>query len=371
MKIAIDINEANIPQRVGVNQVAYAIFNSLVEKLPITDQIIAFSKNRPLPDLPKPSTKLTYESFGPSKLWVITGLTKRLLFGKPKPDLVFSPSHYTPLFTTIPSVIYLMDLAYERYGTDFFTKYDINQLKRWTPLSVHKAKHILTISQFSKKEIISLYKVPENKVSVIYPGYDKESYHTKINPHRVDAVKEKFSIKGEYLLYVGTLQPRKNLVKLVEGFSRIKNKKIKLVIGGKKGWLYDQLFTRVTQLKLEDRVIFTGFVPTEDLPALIRGAKAYILPSLYEGFGMPPIEAQACGVPVIVSRTSSLPEVVGESGIYIENPLEVKSITTAIDNFFNLTETQLENCIELGKQNIKRFSWDDSAHQILEIFHRL
>ena len=370
MIIGFDINEANIGQRVGVNQVAFAVFKAVTASLPEGDKVISFAKDRPLPDLPSFSDRLSYEIFGPKKTWVLTGLTKRLFFNKPKIDVLFSPSHYTPLLSRVPAVIYLMDLSYERFGTDYFTAYDINQLKRWTPLSIRKAKHVLTISEFSKNEIVNLYHTNPDKISVVYPGFDKETYHSKIPMTKQRQVRKKYGLTGKYLLYVGTLQPRKNLNRLVEAFAKLKNEQIKLVIGGKKGWLYDQIFEQVKSLKLENRVLFLGFVPNEDLPGLIKGAVAYILPSLYEGFGMPPVEAQAVGVPVVVSRLSSLPEVVGASGIYIEDPHSIDSIKEALEKVLTLGRNDREAIIEVGKENTKRFDWDLSAAKLLSILHQ-
>ncbi|OGD69861.1 hypothetical protein A3D09_02320 [Candidatus Collierbacteria bacterium RIFCSPHIGHO2_02_FULL_49_10] len=367
MVIGIDINEANIGQRVGVNQVAYATFKALVAAVGSEDQIIALSKERPLPDLPVARDNLSYEIFGPKRLWVMTGLTKRLFLNKPKIDVLFSPSHYTPLFSTVPAVIYLMDLSYERFGTEYFTTYDINQLKRWTPLSIKKAKHVLTISEFSKSEIIALYHTSPEKIIVVYPGFDRETYHSKIPKTKQLQVRKKYGIAGKYFLYVGTLQPRKNLGKLIEAFGKLKNKQVKLVIGGKKGWLFDQIFDQVKHLKLENRVIFLGFVPNEDLSGLIKGSQAYVLPSLYEGFGMPPVEAQAVGVPVVVSRVSSLPEVIGTSGIYIEDPNSADSIKAALENVLSLKKSEREAIVEVGKENTRRFDWNISAAKVLEI----
>lgn len=367
MNIGVDINEANISQRVGVNQVAFFIFKNLVSVCQEPDRIIALSKDRPLPDMPQANSVLSYEIFGPKKLWVLTGLTKRLFFNKPKIDVLFSPSHYTPLLSRVPSVIYLMDLSYERFGTDFFTSYDSNQLKKWTPLSVKKAKHVITISQFSRQEIIEIYKINPEKVSVVYPGIDKNCFHSKIPLTKQKQVRAKYNITGKYLLFVGTLQPRKNLNRLIEAFSKIKDSKIKLVIGGKKGWLYDQFYDQVKNLKIEDRVIFTGFIPQEDVPGLIKGSIAYVLPSLYEGFGMPPIEAQAVGVPVVVSNTSSLPEIVGDSGIFIKNPESIEDIKIALEEVINLKKAQRESIIERGKENAKRFDWKKTAEELLNL----
>ena len=371
MTIGIDINEANIGQRVGANQVAFAMINALVNNLSEGDKIIALAKERPLPDLPITSDKLSYEIFGPRKLWVLTGLTRRLLLNRPKLDILFSPGHYTPLLSRVPSVIYLMDLAYERFGTEYFTTYDINQLKRWTPLSIKKAKHVLTISEFSKSEIINLYQTPAEKITVIYPGYDRLTYHSKIPKTKQLQVRKKYGITGKYFLYVGTLQPRKNLGKLIEAFAKLKNKQVKLVIGGKKGWLYDQIFEQTRDLILENRVLFLGFVANEDLPGLIKGSQAYVLPTLYEGFGMPPVEAQAVGVPVVVSRVSSLPEVIGASGIYIEDPNSISSIQEALEKVLSLKKSEREAIIESGKENTKRFDWNLSAVKLLEILKQI
>ncbi len=371
MTIGIDINEANISQRVGVNQVAFATLKSLVKYVAPSDKIIALSKEGPMPDMPEPSEHLDYEVFGPKKLWVLTGLTKRLFFGKPKIDVLFSPSHYTPLISRTPSLIYIMDLSFERFGTDYFTVEDLSQLKKWTPLSVKKAKKIITISQFSKNEIISLYKVPEEKIEVVHPGFNKDLFHGKIPLTKQNQIKRKYKISGSYLLYVGTLQPRKNLTRLIKAFSEINRPRLKLVIGGKKGWFYQQIYDQVKDLKIEDRVVFTGYIPDEDLPSLIKSSRAYVLPSLYEGFGMPPVEAQSVGVPVVVSKTSSLPEVVGKSGIYIEDPYSVPSIKKALKESLSLSSQKRAEVIAEGKDNAKRFSWETNSKQIIETLNEV
>jgi len=367
MIIGFDINEANVPQRVGVNQVAYNAFIHMVDQLAPGDRIIAFGKDRPLPDMPKESEKLTYEIFGAKKAWVFTSLTKRLWFGKPKIDVLFSPSHYAPLIAPVKQVIYLMDMSFELFGTEYFTTYDINQLKKWTPLSIKKAKKVITISEFSKKEINRLYGTPLDKIEIVNPSYDKNTFHGKVPKTKQIAVKKKYGITGSYLLYWGTLQPRKNISRLIEAFSKLDQPRLKLVICGKKGWLYDQILEQANSLGIADRVIFTGFAPNEDLPALIKSSRAFVLPSLYEGFGIPPVEAQAVGSPVVVSRISSLPEVVGDSGIYIEDPMSVDSIAQALEKVLSLKLSERSRLIKAGKENAKRFDWAMSAQKILNI----
>lgn len=370
MNIGIDINEANIPQRVGVNQVAYATFIHLIEHLKKSDHIYALSKEGPLPDMPLENEQLTYEVFGPKKFWVLTGLTRRLFLGKPKIDVLFSPTHYTPLISRTPTVVYLMDLSFERFGSEYFTTIDLNQLKRWTPLSTKKAKHILTISEFSKSEIIKFYGTNPDKITVVYPSFNRDLYHGKVPKTKQAQVKKKYAVTGSYLLYVGTLQPRKNLTRLIEAFAQLNRPRLKLVLGGKRGWFYQQIFDKVKDLGLEDRVVFPGFIPDEDLPALIKSSRAYVLPSLYEGFGMPTIEAQAVGTPVVASRISSLPEIVGPSGIYIDKPKSIESIAQALEEVLNLTPSKRQEIIEAGKENTKRFDWDKSSQKILDILRQ-
>ncbi len=371
MNIGFDINEANIPQRVGVNQVAYNIFVHMVKNLPEGDKIIALGKERPLPDMPPASDKLIYEIFGPKKAWVLTGLTKRLWINKPKIDVLFSPSHYSPFISRVKSAIYLMDMSFELFGTEYFTSYDINQLKKWTPISVKKAKKVFTISQFSKDEIMRLYSTPSEKIDVIYPAYDKNIYNGKIPKTKQISVRKKYGINGSFLLYWGTLQPRKNISKLIEAFSLLKESRLKLVIVGKKGWLYEQILEQSQKLGITNRVIFAGFVPDEDLTSLIKSSRAYVLPSLYEGFGMPVIEAQAVGAPVVVSRVSSLPEVTGESGIYIEDPNSIESIKEALVKVMALTPKERLRIVKEGKENAKRFDWDASAQKIISILKNI
>jgi len=320
--------------------------------------------------MPLENEQLTYEVFGPKKLWVLTGLTRRLLFGKPKIDVLFSPTHYTPLVSRTPTIVFLMDLAFERFGSEYFTTVDLTQLKRWTPMSVKKAKHVLTISEFSKSEIVKFYNTDPNKISVVYPSFNRDLYHGKVPKTKQSQVKKKYGITGSYLLYIGTLQPRKNLSRLVEAFAELNRPRLKLVLGGKKGWFYQQIFDKVKDLGLEDRVIFTGFVPDEDLPALIKSSRSYVLPSLYEGFGMPAVEAQAVGTPVVASHISSLPEIVGSSGIYIDNPKSIDDIVQALEKVLSLTPTQRQQIIEDGKENTKRFDWNRSSQKILDILQQ-
>lgn len=362
MRIAIDGNEANVSQRVGINQWAFELLREL-SKVKSEHKIVVLLKDRPLPDLPPVSENFTYEVFGPSKAWVLTGLTFRL-FRKPKIDVLFTPSHYIPLASNVKRVCSIVDLSFEKFGPEYFKSYDFNQLKRWTRLSAKLAKKIITISSNSKTDICELYKVSPEKVEVVFPGYNEEVYHPRIPLTKYKSVAEKYGIKRRYFLFVGTLQPRKNIVRLIRAFAAIKTNRL-LVIVGKKGWLYEEILKEAEKLGVSNRVIFTGFAPNEDVAALMKYSLAYVLPSLYEGFGIPVVEAQATGAVVLVSRISSLPEVVGETGLYIENPKSVVSIRKGLQQVLNMSKKERLELKLRAKENAKRFSWKKAANQIL------
>jgi len=368
--IGIDGNEANVRNRVGANVYAYNILDYLHKKA--AEKKLRFQiylKDKPLSDLPEENANWQYQVFGPGRLWTQWRLPLKLYLEKEKPSLFFTPGHYAPRFCPVPTVISIMDLAFLKYPKDF-KRSDLEQLTAWTKYSVKKASHIFAISEATKKDIIKYYRVDENKVTVTYPGIDIAKL--KVNKEN-QAVKDKYSIKDDYLIFIGTLQPRKNLVRLIRSFSTISKSRpqLSLVIVGKKGWLYEDIFQTVKELELENRVIFTGFVPDEELPTLLKGAKAYILPSLYEGFGIPVVEAMELGIPVVVSRISSLPELVGEAGVYIEEPTSNKSISQALLKVIKLTDKQRKELIIKGKIQAKKFSWNECGEKTLEILRKI
>ncbi len=242
------------------------------------------------------------------------------------------------------------------------------KLNRELTRSCKQADLILTISENSKKEIAEFMDITKEKIQIAYPAVDHSIFYPREN---IATIKDKYGITGEYLLYLGTLEPRKNITMLIDAFHIIaqKNRDITLVIAGKKGWQYEDIFSKVTSLKLESRICFTGYVGVEDIPALYSGAVAFIFPSLYEGFGMPPLEAMACGTPVIVSNTSSLPEVVGDAGILV-NPKEPENLAFEMNRLLNDTKLRQE-LSQKGLLRSQAFSWEDSAKKVIDIYKSL
>lgn len=363
MNIGVDGNEANVKNRVGSGQYALAMIREFSKVK--NHQFAVYLKEKPLPDLPKETDTFKYKIFGPKKLWTQFALPRELTFGK-KPDIFLTLGHYGPRFSRVPYVATIFDLSYLHYPK-LFNKDDLYQLTNWSRYSIKKSKHILAISSATKADIVKSYDVNASKITVTHMGYNQGLFNpqTKV---KVEKTKAKYKIDGEYIIFAGTLQPRKNIKRLIEAFGQIKGE-AKLVIVGKKGWMYSDIFEKVKELKLQSKIIFTDFVPEEDLSALISGAKVYVLPSLYEGFGIPVIEAQACGTPVVVSNTSSLPEVVGNSGIKVD-PNSTKSVKDGIEKLLN-NPTIRADLVKKGFKNAHSFSWQKCAQETLKVVESL
>lgn len=378
MIIGIDGNEANQKKLVGVGQFAFNVIFQL-EKIDKKNQYFIYLKEKPLPDLPKERPGWHYKMFGPGKLWTQIALPLKLFTQKEKIDMFFSPSHYAPRFSPCPTVISIMDLWHHRHPEQFAKK-DLYQLINWERYSVKKSSRIVTISEFSKSEIIKIYNYPEERITVAYPGYRKfqipnSSAHDKSQTNsKIQKIKKKFKINNEYILYLGTLQPKKNLLGLIEAFKiltlQLPNTNYSLVISGKKGWLYNEIFEKVKELKLEDKIIFTDFIGESEKPYLILGAKCFILPSFYEGFGIPVLEAMSLGVPVAISNTSSLPEVGGKAAFYFD-PQKPQEIAETILRVVKLNFEERQKVATLGKRQAEKFSWEKCAKKVLETFSQL
>lgn len=238
---------------------------------------------------------------------------------------------------------------------------------RWMPFSYRKAAMIIADSEHTKKDLMALLKIPEEKIRVVHLAVSKDFRPIKSLPV-LSRVRKKYQTGQKYFLHVGTLEPRKHLEFLVNAFSLAVKEGIEenLVITGKKGWYYDGLFELVSRLNLQDRVIFTGYVEEKDLPALYSGATAFLFPSLYEGFGLPPLEAMASGTPVISSNTSSLPEVVGRAGILLppkDEKLWAKNILKIVRD-----KALARTLSELGPRTAAKFTWEETARKTVNVY---
>lgn len=371
MIIGIDGNEANVEKKVGISEYAFELLWQFSEfrnqkSLASTNEaerveFRIYLKEKPRDDLPKEINNWKYRIAHPRKLWTQFALPIDLYFHKPRPDIFFSPTHYAPRFSPIPTAISIMDLSYIHYP-QMFKKSDLYQLKNWTLYSVKNAKKVFTISNASKDDIIKIYNQPEGKVVVTYPGIKSKMQKSELQ-------KEKFQREGKYILFVGTLQPRKNIVRLIEAFSKIDKKDLSLVIAGKKGWLYEEILNAPKELGIENRVKFLEFVSKEELEVLYQNALCLVLPSLYEGFGLPVLEAMKNGCPVIISNVSSLPEAGGDAALYV-NPEDVNDIASKIRELIN-NEKLRKELIEKGYKQVKKFSWEKTAKETLKALEEI
>lgn len=370
MIIGIDGNEANVESKVGVSEFAFALLQEFSGQKS-GHVFTIYLKDQPRPEFPNEREKWNYRVLTPKKLWTQWRLPLDLYIHRPKPDVFFSPSHYAPRFSPVSRVVSVMDLSY-LYYPEMFRKDDLYQLVNWTKYSVKKAKAVITISKSSQNDIIEEYKLPKERVHVVYPGM-KEL--VDLNPH-IYAMNElhiKYKLKEKYILFVGTLQPRKNISKLIEAFSKVKkmkgNEDILLVIVGKKGWLYEEILTAPKTYKIEDSVRFLDYVTDEDLPLLYKNAQCFILPSLYEGFGLPVVEAMQYGCPVITSNVSSMPEAGGDAALYVD-PNNADDIADKINTLLNDKSLRKE-LIERGKKQVSKFTWEKSAKEVLTILENV
>ena len=277
--------------------------------------------------------------------------------------------HYTDhslsiLQRTHPAIITVHDIAYVRFprllnkSRQIYKKYILN-------VSIKRADVIVADSYSTKRDILNYFGIKEEKIKVVYPGVER-----RFRPiSNVEEYRLRNNLPSKMVLNVGTLEPRKNIVTLIRAFKKLKElgfKNYKLVIAGDKGWLYKQIFDEIKSSDLQKEVLFLGIAEDESLPMLYNCADVFVYPSLYEGFGLPPLEAMACGIPVITSNTSSLPEVIGSAGIMID-PDDVNSLCEAMYNVLKDKELWY-HMSKNGLERSKLFSWKETAKKILEIY---
>ncbi len=358
MNIALVGYEANIKNRVGSNQYAFELIKAIYQ-IDKKNHYTVFLPSKPLPDLPKQRKNWQYRVIGPRKLWNVFGLPRALY--QQKPEVVFNPGHYCPLASPAPLVVSIMDLGYIRFPQQF-TKPIYWKLRFWTGLSLKRARHIFSISKSTRNDIIKYYQIKSNKITVTYPGYDKEKFNIEIKGEKVKKAKKQYRIRGDYLLFLSTLKPNKNIEGLLAAFKNLAAKDLKLVIAGRKGWLFKSIYDEVKKLGLESRVIFTGFVGENNVPALMKGAKVFVMPSFWEGFGIPVLDAMACGTPVVVSNAGSLPEIVGRAGVVVD-PYQPKKITEGIEEAIK----ERGEYARKGLKQAQKFSWQECAQKTIEV----
>lgn len=287
-------------------------------------------------------------------------------------DLLHALAYVSPLAWAGPTIVTVLDLSFILYPEQFRP---LNRLylNLFTRLSVRRAREVIAISESTKRDMVRLLGVDEGKVAVIYCGVDP-SFCTR-DAAEVEHFRHTRGLPKRYMLFVGTLEPRKNIIGLLEAYHHLTRRwqpcdgeKPALVIVGAEGWYYDEVYRKVEQLELRPSVHFAGYVPAEELPWWYGAADLFVYPSFYEGFGLPVLEAMACGVPVITSNRSALPEVVGDAGVTVD-PDESEPLAHAMHRV--LTDGEMrEELRRRGLQRAGSFSWERTARETVTRYQR-
>lgn len=289
-----------------------------------------------------------------------------LLLWRDRVSLLHATMNVAPWWSPCPVVVTITDLAFLRYPQvhPIGRRLYLSLLTRWT---ARRARAVIAISAYTAREVQRLLHVPAERIRVIYLGVDGD--FRPLPGDQVEEFRRRLGLPEHYLFYLGNLEPRKNLLRLVQAYAQMRDSGVALVLAGPRGWGYADLFASVEALGLAGQVLFPGFVPREELPLWYNGAEALVYPSIYEGFGLPPLEAMACGTPVVVSRASSLPEVVGEAGLQVA-PEDVAGLAEALRRLLGDRALRQE-LRERGLQQARRFSWERMVRETVEVYRRL
>ena len=291
-------------------------------------------------------------------------------------DVFFSPHiFFSALLKNCPSVITFHDLSFEIHPEFYsrsknFWHFSMNPKKL-----AKRAAKIIAVSESTRDDLVNFYGIEPGKIKVVYSGINR-NWKLEIGNWKLNQVKKKYNLPERYILYLGTLEPRKNIIGLIKAFEELKRifrnppnpilqrGNLKLVIAGAKGWLCEDIFEAVKNSPVKDEIIFTGFVKDHDKPVLYKLADLFVYPSFYEGFGFPPLEAMAGGTPVITSNFSSLPEATGGAAITVD-PYNIDQLALAMKNVLG-DEGLRDKLIEKGFERVKKFSWERCARETLE-----
>ncbi|MCX6761415.1 MAG: glycosyltransferase family 1 protein [Candidatus Moranbacteria bacterium] len=357
MKIGIDGSRAFLKQRTGVEEYSYQVIKKLRDRLK-EHRVILYLRSYQEVDFSLPANWRIRRIHCP-RLWTQVGLSLEM-FLRPV-DVLFVPAHTAPFFHPKKTVVTVHGLEYEIMPEAYspfervYMRFSIKNSCRW-------ARKIICVSKNTKRDIMNLYEVPEEKINIVYEGYeDRTKDFDLAGGVEIDKLKP-------YLLFVGRLEKRKNILGIIEAFDLFKKKTgfmHKLVLGGKFGYGEEEIKARIEQSEYKKDIILFGFVKDARKWQLYKNAQIFLFPTLYEGFGLPILEAQSQGVPVITSNTSSLPEVAGNSAFLVD-PTEPKFIADAM---IALTqdEKMAKEMIKKGYENIRRFSWKNCADLIATV----
>jgi len=366
MNIAIQASDLDHPRIDGTRVYILNLLKNF-GKLDPTSDFLIYHKNNFNPELAPPefsNYKIIQKPF--PFFWTQTRFAIELW--KDQPDVLWMPMQALPITRRkgLKTVVTIHDLAFKIFP-NHFPKNDLRKLNWLTDYAVRNSDKIIAVSQSTKKDILKFYpEIKAEKIRVIYHGFDAELFQKDYSKEEVQEVLMKYQLKAkDYILYIGALQPRKNLEILIKAFEAVKKTgfpDLKLVLAGEKAWMWEETEKLVSESPYNKDIVMTGKLPFNDLGRLLSGAGAFTLPSLYEGFGIPILEAFASKIPVVCAKNSSLPEVGGEAALYFQNQTELEENLTKI-----LTDEKLrQSLIERGNEQIKKFSWEKCSQETLD-----
>jgi glycosyltransferase involved in cell wall biosynthesis len=284
-------------------------------------------------------------------------------------DLFHSPDFTLPPLRRAVGVLTVHDLSFIRVPESAHPRLRA-YLMQAVPRSVQRAAWVLADSACTRQDLIELTAATAESVEVVYPGVDQRFGRVGDDALR-ETVRQRYQLPSRFILALSTLQPRKNFERLIQAYAGLPDtvrRAVKLVIAGGKGWQYEGIFETVRALQLGEAVQFPGYIADQDLPALYSLAELFVLPSLYEGFGLEPLEAMACATPVVTSNVSSLPEVVGDAAVTVD-PHDVPALSEAMEHA--LTDTTLQQkMISRGLERVRLFTWEAAAKRLLQVYER-
>ena len=371
MIIGIDASRAVRARRTGTERYSLEIIRHLLA-LPTAPrhQWRLYVDALPTPDiftvLPGATDAFDLRMLKARRLWTHRQLAAEVT--RHPPDVLFVPAHVLPCVLPRrrlpPSVVTVHDLGYHAYPETHTLAQRI-LIEAGTRWSVYTAQRVIAVSAATAHDLQRHYRTPAERIRVVH---EATTAPLRIGAEQVDAVRRRYGLMRPYALFVGTIQPRKNVGRLVQAYAWLyRNTPIgwDLVFAGAPGWLSERLYAEAAALGLGKQMHFLGFVPDDALPALIKGAHFFAFPSLFEGFGLPVLEAQSYGVPVLTSNNSSLPEVAGDAALLVD-PTDVDAIANAMLRL-SQDEVLRQQLIEAGYANVQRFSWEKAARETLAV----
>ncbi|NLD71706.1 MAG: glycosyltransferase family 4 protein [Chloroflexi bacterium] len=372
MRVGIDYTSA-VRQGAGIGRYTRGLIRALVE-IDRTNRYVLFSAGRDPRGATWPAN-VAYRAL-PLTDRHLAILWQRLRLPLPvetitgRVDLFHSPDFVLPPVWRARTALTVHDLSFMRYP-ECSSPPLLEYLMRSVPRSVERADLVLADSESTRRDVIELLGIAEDRVRTLYAGVE-ERFSRPAEPDAVEAVRRRYGIARPYILGLGTLQPRKNFPALIRAYHALREThgvEHQLVIGGGRGWLDDEIYATIDALGLEGDVLLPGYVDDADLPALYTGAAVFAFPSLYEGFGIPILEAMACGTPVVSADASSLPEVTGDAALLV-SPHDVEALAHALWRLLDDGDLR-ETLVERGRQRVALFRWEAAARTLLEAYASL